>query len=121
MKLDAARLCLDCEDVHDGQVCPSCGSEAFAFLTRWVKPSVESRPRPQPSEPASAPLAPQARTPEQIDAFRQLIEGKPAASISRGLLTKGVVGLAALSLIGWAWRTTATKRREQGPQSRDSA
>ena len=39
MRLDEARLCLDCEEIHDNQECPSCGSEAFAFLTRWVKPA----------------------------------------------------------------------------------
>jgi pterin-4a-carbinolamine dehydratase len=34
MRLDDARLCLDCEEIHEEQECPSCGSEAFAFLTR---------------------------------------------------------------------------------------
>ena len=38
MKLTSARLCLDCDDVHDEPHCPSCGSESFAFLTRWVDP-----------------------------------------------------------------------------------
>ena len=39
MRLMNARLCLDCEEVHDEQHCPICGSESFAFLTRWVSPS----------------------------------------------------------------------------------
>ena len=39
MRLMNARLCLDCEEVHDEQHCPICSSESFAFLTRWVTPS----------------------------------------------------------------------------------
>ena len=39
MRLVNARLCLDCEEVHEEQHCPICGSESFAFMTRWVTPS----------------------------------------------------------------------------------
>jgi hypothetical protein len=123
MNLDTARLCLDCEDVHDEQVCPACGSEAFAFLTRWIKPSAEPRVHPQPSRPPASVSATQARTPEQIEAFRQLIEGKPDGPTARGLVAKGVVGLAAVSLLGWAWRATAPRRggRPQPPAPSDAA
>jgi hypothetical protein len=111
MKLDAARLCLDCEEVHEDQVCPVCSSEAFAYLTRWVQPASDSRigrrPASRPAD-ASAP-AHTTRTPEQIEAYRQLIEGKPQPR--SGLLAKGALGLAAFSLAGWALRasTRATK------------
>jgi hypothetical protein len=104
MKLDAARLCLDCDEIHEDQICPTCSSEAFAFVTRWVKTSGEHR-----TERRAAPVIQQAtihapRTPEQIEAYRQLIEGKPDKSPGRGLVTKSVMGLAAVSLLGWAWR-----------------
>ena len=31
MKLVVARLCLDCDEVHDEERCPTCASEVFAF------------------------------------------------------------------------------------------
>jgi len=112
MKLEIARLCLDCDEIHEDQICPVCSSEAFAFLTRWVKPSAEHRAEarriPAPVQSSAHP----ARTPEQIEAYRQLIEGKPDKG--PGLVAKSVMGLAAVSLIGWAWRSTA-KRNGGGP------
>ncbi len=105
MKLDAARLCLDCDEIHEDQICPACSSEAFAFVTRWVKTSGEHRVERRAAPVAEQPAATHpARTPEQIEAFRQLIEGKPEKAPGRGLVTKSVVGLAAVSLIGWAWK-----------------
>jgi hypothetical protein len=50
MKLRVARLCLDCDELHDGQQCPVCTSEAFAYITRWV-PAPERRQRPRPAKP----------------------------------------------------------------------
>jgi hypothetical protein len=113
MKLDAARLCLDCDEIHEDQICPACSSEAFAFLTRWVKTSGEHRVERR----AAAVVQPvvqqtvthQPRTPEQIEAYRQLIEGKPERAGGRSLMTKSVMGLAAVSLLGWAWRASAKK------------
>ena len=56
MRLDDARLCLDCEEIHEEQECPACGSEAFAFLTRWIQSTSAERPKPRPnSESASSP------------------------------------------------------------------
>ena len=112
MQLDAARLCLDCEEVHADQVCPVCSSEAFAYLTRWVQPATEARidrrPGARPAAQAAPAAAPHAaRTPEQIEAYRQLIEGKPPAR--GGLLAKGMLGLAAFSLAGWAWRASRAR------------
>lgn len=42
MQLRVARLCLNCEEVHDAQTCPACASESYAFLKKWV-PVVERR------------------------------------------------------------------------------
>jgi hypothetical protein len=47
MQLRTARLCLDCEELHEDQQCPVCASEEFAFLTRWV-PVTERRVRRRP-------------------------------------------------------------------------
>jgi hypothetical protein len=41
LKLTTARLCLNCDEVHDARACPVCVSETFVYLTRWV-------PRSQP-------------------------------------------------------------------------
>ena len=48
MQLPTARLCLDCEEVHDAQTCPLCASETFVYLTRWVP---HSQPESRPSIP----------------------------------------------------------------------
>jgi len=56
MQLRRARLCLDCEEIHDGQQCPVCASETFAFLSRWV-PAPERRTKPRATAaPAPMPL-----------------------------------------------------------------
>lgn len=47
MQLKAARLCLDCEEVHEAPSCPVCASETFVYLTRWV-PAVKPRTAPRP-------------------------------------------------------------------------
>lgn len=40
MKLRDARLCADCDEVYEAEGiyarCPSCGSESFALISRWV-------------------------------------------------------------------------------------
>jgi hypothetical protein len=92
MQLHNARLCLDCDEVHDGQVCPSCASETFTFLTRWV---------PAPERPASA----SAPTPPEAEIYRRLIEGGSAPSRTRRLLKQGLVGVTALGVAGWLWRS----------------
>ena len=62
----------------------------------------------------AASRGPPERTPEQIEVYRQLIEGKPEKSPGRGLLTKGVFGIAAVSLLGWAWKSGT---RQSDPRS----
>jgi hypothetical protein len=102
MKLDVARLCLDCEEVHEHQVCPHCGSEAFAFLTRWVQPTSDVRLKTRVT--AGETTTGQPRPPEQVEALRRLLE-EPPRSRRTGLVTKGLLGLAAFGLAGWAWRS----------------
>jgi hypothetical protein len=88
MQLRFARVCLDCEEVHDAQQCPVCASETFAFLTRWVPVDEQRRPRPVP--------------PQQ--------SGDAAESAGTGRWVKrGVAGVALLAAGQWLWRATRTE------------
>lgn len=55
MPLEKARICLECDTIHDLQTCPECGSASFFYLANWVKPA--RPPRPEPPPPAAAPPA----------------------------------------------------------------
>ena len=81
MQLRIARLCLDCEEVHDGQSCPICASESFAYLTRWV-PVQERR---------------QAQRPSRVSILRP-------TRTQRIVFGSGVLGLATFWLFRWASR-----------------
>jgi hypothetical protein len=82
MQLQAARLCVNCEEVHDAQACPACGSENFAYLTRWVPPA---RPQPRPKPPRIV---------------------RPTLT-QRIVLGSGVLGLAAFWVSRWTRRARA--------------
>jgi hypothetical protein len=115
MRLDDARLCLDCEEIHDEQECPACGSEAYAFLKRWIKTTGNGgeRRREIPLAPA-APALRQPATEDQLDAWRRIVEGRPAPPGKGKLVVRGLVGLAAMGLAGWAW----SKSGQPGPAAR---
>ncbi len=85
MQLRTARLCLDCEEVHDEYRCPVCASDHFTYVSRWV-PSPEhlARPRPAPAPPPEA------------EAYRQIVRGTPPPSTGRFM--KALVGLGAAGL-----------------------
>jgi hypothetical protein len=104
MQLRTARLCLDCEEVHDAMVCPSCASETFTYITRWI-PAPERRHRPR------------ATTSPEAEMFRSLVgkesEGpgprsapspQPSGQGGRRMLKRGAIGLTALGLAGWFLR-----------------
>jgi hypothetical protein len=94
MQLRTARLCLDCEEVHDAMRCPSCASETFTYITRWI-PAPERRQLPRPTTSAEAEM------------YRPLVDkdAPPASSgTGRRMLKGGVVGLTALGLAGWLLR-----------------
>jgi hypothetical protein len=80
MQLRSARLCLDCEELHEEAQCPICASEAFVFLTRWI-PVDDRRTRKRRSVPRAA----------------------PPPRVSR-LVKNGAVGLAVLATARWLWR-----------------
>ena len=70
MQLRVARLCLDCEEVHDEYRCPICASEVFAFLTRWV-------PR---SNGRLTHLRPAPEEGPEVDTYRQITGQQPKNS-----------------------------------------
>ena len=115
MRLDDARLCLDCEELHNEHECPACGSEAFAFLKRWIK-TTNSRPRVSSTRDPLAPVDVVSReaTSEQLDAWRQIVEGKAPEPRRGRLIARGLVGLAAMGLAGWAW--TRAGRKGDAPE-----
>lgn len=93
MQLRLARLCLDCEEIHEAQQCPICASEMFASISRWV-PAPERRVQRRP-----APPTPRA------EVYGALLDGAERPSSRKRLLKQGVVGLTAVGLIGWFMRT----------------
>jgi hypothetical protein len=66
MQLRVARLCLDCEEIFVGDVCPVCASSHSAFLSNWLP--VEERRRWR--RPAQAPAAASAG---RLAALRQIL------------------------------------------------
>jgi len=128
MQLRNARLCLDCEEVHDATHCPACASESFAFITRWVpSPSADASQTPTPppllrTERRDPTLEPATR--ETVDTYRQLLDdhSQPPQANWR-FVKRGAVGLALFGLAGWAWkqqsqRPPAPGRRED-PDNHD--
>lgn len=94
MQLHAARLCLDCQEIHDAAACPACLSESFAYISRWVPaPERRKRPRPVPS--------PDAET------YRQLLAADAGQPKSMRWLKRGALGLTIVSVAGWLWRRSA--------------
>jgi hypothetical protein len=95
MQLRNARLCLDCEEVHDAQQCPLCACETFAFITRWV-PAPERRGRPREPEPPR---------PGELEAYREMLNPstqQPPAWPWR-LAKRGAIGLAIVGVAGVLW------------------
>ena len=72
--------------------CPSCASETFTYITRWI-PAPERRQLPRPTTSAEA------------EVYRSLVgNDTPASSTGRKVLKGGVVGLTALGLASWLLR-----------------
>jgi hypothetical protein len=108
MQLRTARVCLDCEEVHDAQQCPTCASETFAYLTRWV-PVPERRTRPRPTEPSNR---------EAVETYREILTPQPQSGWS--LIRRGALGLAIFGVAGWMWGRNArsdSTSRGSGPAS----
>ena len=107
MQLRTARLCLDCDEVHDAQQCPTCASETFAFLTRWV---------PVPDRPQKRPRTPEVSAPETLSTYRELLHPEDQRGGGWRTLRRGALGLAIFGVAGWLWRQNARPN-----ENRDSA
>jgi hypothetical protein len=90
MQLRRARLCHDCEEVHDAQQCPVCASETFTFITRWV---------PVPERRARA----RATTSPEAEIYKQLIDNDARPKTMR-VVRQAIIGATTLGLAGWMWR-----------------
>jgi hypothetical protein len=93
MQLHIARLCLDCAEIHDQSACPICASESFAYISRWV-PAPERRHYPRPVQPTEA-----------VNTYRQLLDAERQSSGTMRWVRRGVVGMAALGMAGWVFRS----------------
>jgi hypothetical protein len=103
MQLSVARLCLDCEEIHEHERCPICTSEAFAYVTRWVKVDAHVRNQPQRGSPPESP--------EKLQAYREMLDPDGTGTRTSRWIRNGGVLLAAGYLARWGWLTT----RAQGP------
>ena len=104
MQLRFARLCLDCEEIHDAQACPICASDSFAYISRWV-PAPERRTRPR------------LETSPDAEVYQQILDPKPRKAVGTTIL-KGVAGLTALTVAaGWLWQR-ARPREDHRQESR---
>jgi hypothetical protein len=108
MQLRNARLCLDCEEIHESQQCPICASETFVFITRWV-PVPERRPTTRPPEPPPSP--------ETLETYREML-GVEDKNGQWRLLRRGAVGLALFGVAGWMWRRN--NRGDEPPPGDDA-
>jgi hypothetical protein len=72
MHLGVARLCLDCHEVHEYDRCPTCTSETFVFLTRWVVLDDVSRDKTFERQLPSAAA-------EKIAVYRQMLNPQTPA------------------------------------------
>jgi hypothetical protein len=109
MQLRNARLCLDCDEVHEESHCPVCASESFAFIKRWV-PAGERRARQRPPDMATTNR-------ETIDTYKELLAaGQEPRLTTWQLVRGGAVSLALLGAAGWMW-----KRNSSAPQSETPA
>jgi hypothetical protein len=107
MQLHAARLCIDCQEIHEDQMCPVCSSETFAYISRWVPaPERRVKPRPAPSN--------------DVEVYRQLLSGEPAQPTAMRWLRRGAFGVAALGAAAYAWKRSGNSEPgKTGPAKTD--
>jgi hypothetical protein len=104
MQLRNARLCLDCEEIHEDPRCPVCASESFAFIKRWVTaPERRGRPRPAAADGANG---------ETVATYKELLAASKDAEsrlTAWQLVRGGAVSLALLGAAGWMWRRNSQR------------
>ena len=113
MQLRSARLCLDCDEVHDAQQCPQCASETFAFITRWV-------PIPdRPERPVKRAPAHEVASPEALGAYREMLLPHEKQGGAWRTIRRGAMGLAIFGIAGWLWRHNNQPPAETEPPAED--
>jgi hypothetical protein len=114
MQLRNARLCLDCDEIHEEAHCPICASESFAFIKRWV-PASERRARQRPPDAETANR-------ETIDTYKELLSANEARRLSAWELVRGgAVSLAVLGAAGWLLRRNAAASPPSSPDGANGA
>lgn len=110
VQLRVARLCLDCEEVHDEYRCPACASDQFSYLTRWVP--VPDRPeRPRRARPPAEPGP-------EVEAYRRLIHGDPPPR-KRRYLPRALMSLGAVAGVAGLFLGARGARAERGSPAED--
>jgi hypothetical protein len=112
MQLSVARLCLDCQEIHEEDRCPICTSEAFAFMTRWVKIDA-------PSQDVSSTYEKQEGAASKVEAYRRILNPAPQRSAAAGWLRRGSLVVAVGYLARWGWQIAAHNTR-RSPQDSES-
>jgi hypothetical protein len=107
MQLHNARLCLDCDEIHQEPQCPVCASESFAFIKRWVQaPERRSRPRPPKTDGAGR---------ETVSTYKELLAASQESRLTTWQLVRGgAVSLALLGAAGLIWRRSAHTSERSG-------
>lgn len=110
MKLSNARLCLDCDEVHDEPQCPACASESFAFIKRWVTAPDRGRTTVTNEERI-----------EKAATYRALLAADREPRRTGRLIRGGVAGLAVLGAAGWIIqkRNAGKRNPDEGSGSSD--
>ena len=49
--LEKARLCLECDTIHDLPSCPQCGCDTYYYVGHWIRPQPAPQPEPAPEPP----------------------------------------------------------------------
>ena len=108
MQLRNARLCLDCDEVHEDAHCPICASESFAFIKRWV-PASERRGKARPPETGEG-----AR--ETVNTYKELLTATEEPRLTPWQIVRGgAMGLAVLGAAGWLLRRNGGTAQTPSP------
>lgn len=112
MHLGVARLCLDCHEIHEYDRCPACTSEAFAYITRWIKLDNAATCTPTDRNSHSAAV-------EKIDTYRQILQ--PTASGPRTIkwLRNGSLLLAAGYVARWGWHIASRQTNDSNEEKQE--
>lgn len=110
MHLGVARLCLDCHEVHEYDRCPACTSEAFAFITRWIKLE-DAKPRTSIRADDSSPAV------EKIATYRQILQPRAKGFRVARWLRNGSLLVAAGYVARWGWHIASRPARDSDDTS----